>query len=245
MSRRSDSMVSFSPVVVITSLVLAACFTYLAIEVLEQDDRSNDLSAFGNESVDNTTDAAYREITVHPRDDGVAAGKDGSLQRNGRDAYAALPQNATNRYVEPASRVASTDKPAVWFTPADEVAQASSATTGLSTARNLSPGALRKSVKVDTQAKSGNQTNNAVGTNTTPARTQPGSGSDASPFDRSSVGAGVEQQQELVAEVAVDLDEMQKIRCYPIDNQGGPPCMCELTIIKQGQTQSELIDNCN
>ncbi len=50
---------------------------------------------------------------------------------------------------------------------------------------------------------------------------------------------------ELVAEVQVDIDEVQKVRCYPVSNQDSTPCMCELTIIKEGQTQSELIDNCN
>ena len=50
---------------------------------------------------------------------------------------------------------------------------------------------------------------------------------------------------EVTAEVQIDLDEKQSIRCYPVSNQSNLPCMCEFTIVKEGRVQTELLDNCN
>ncbi len=57
-------------------------------------------------------------------------------------------------------------------------------------------------------------------------------------------GAYTAAGSELVAEVRVDIDEVQRIRCYPVSRQDSTPCMCEFTIIKEGRTQTDLIDNC-
>ena len=50
---------------------------------------------------------------------------------------------------------------------------------------------------------------------------------------------------EVTAEVQIDLDEKQSIRCYPVSNQSNLPCMCEFTLVKEGRVQTELVDNCN
>ncbi len=251
MSRRADSMVSFSPVVAIASLVLAACFSYLVIDVFDRDGSRNvDSSSYdGNESV-NHMDAAYRNIAVTPRED-YGSGEAGVAQEGDRYEYAVSPKTATDGFVVSSDtnnrgrNVTSADEPVAWPAYVDEATQVRPVTNGLSDAESLFPGVARKSANVGTQAESVIEKNKANSANTTPASAQPNLDSEASPLPFGSSPAGLEQQQELMAEVAVDLDEMQKIRCYPIDNQGGPPCMCELTIIKQGQTQSELIDNCN
>ena len=249
MSRRADSMVSFSPVVAIASLVLAACFSYLVIDVFDRDGSRNvDSSSYdGDESV-NHMDAAYRNIAVTPRED-YGNGEAGVAQEDDRYEYAVSPKAATGGFATPPSvnssgrNVTSADRRAAWPAFVDETTQAPPVTNSSSIVESLFPSAARKSANVDAQAESVIETNTANSANTTQVGAQPNTGGEVSPFDRSP--ASLEQQQELMAEVAVDLDETQKIRCYPIDNQGGPPCMCELTIIKQGQTQSELIDNCN
>ncbi len=249
MSRRADSMVSFSPVVAIASLVLAACFSYLVIDVFEQDESRNvDLSPYGGDESVNNIDAAYRNIAVTPRED-YGSREAGVAQEDDRYEYAVSPRAATGKYATPSSansserNVTSPDRRAARPAYVDETTQTPPVTNGSSIVERLFPGAVRKSANVGAQAESVIEANKASGANTTPASAQPNINGEASPFD--SPPASLEQQLELMAEVAVDLDETQKIRCYPIDNQGGPPCMCELTIIKQGQTQSELIDNCN
>lgn len=47
------------------------------------------------------------------------------------------------------------------------------------------------------------------------------------------------------ADVDISIEESQSVRCYAPSNQGGLPCMCELTTVIKGKPFTELINNCN
>ena len=239
---------SISPVMLTASLILAGCIGYLVSEAVSWTESSE--TGLQAPAVSRPAPAqavpqsAERAAPQTAATTGQATGRATSATTG--QAARAWPQRP-----QPVTRAPATDKAqAVRAEPAEAIPPVSNGNTmpvfppgvapatGAATAVRAGAGETRSSVTASPDAlpqdaenvvaaPADNDNNDAAQESVQPASTDEGN-----------------VYSEVAAEVQIDLDEKQSIRCYPVSSQNPLPCMCEFTIVKEGRVQTELVDNC-
>ncbi len=248
---KQSTLFQFSPVMLVAALVLLACLVYLAQALLSDKATSAVSKRAGGYSVQQTEAVmADRDIAEPPGlviqaaiiDKAIPADTIGGVQPelstvrfSHRQSGAELRQQS----VPPAAPLNAGNAVNTQTRLQENVQSIPVAITGLVDSSAVGAGQAA-GLAVDTPPVNSRQISEVSATADNDTRgTIPGDVYEDTGLFNNSGG-----YTEVTAEVQIDLDEKQIIRCYPVGGDSGLPCMCEFTLIKEGRTQTDVVDNC-